>query len=157
MRKSLALLAAGAMAAGTLFVGAGSASASQAYDPNVTRIANPANTCKSIPGSIEAAANLLDVTIDTSSFDYAGCVTTLAQGKAVVQPVEEFGDPYKQCDFLLTLGVSYPYVFHNTDSPEDQLLPDLQANNRKQCGSALYAFHEIFTALLPYLPPEPPQ
>ncbi len=153
MRKSLALLAAGAMAAGMFIVGAGPASAAQAYDPNVTRIANPANTCKSIPGSIRSAANLLGLTIDTSSFDYAGCVTTLAQGKAFVEPADLFGDPYVQCDHL---GIPYPYVFHDGDSMEDQLLPDLQANNRKQCGSALYAFHEIFTALAPYLPPEGP-
>jgi len=155
MRKSFALVAAAALAAGTFIAAAGPASAAQAYDPNVTRIANPANTCKSIPGSIQNFATLAHVDIDTSSFDYAGCVATLAQGNAVVEPVEVFGNPYEQCDFLVSVGAfSYPYVFHNTDSLEDQLLPDLQANNRKQCGSALYAFHEIFTAVGPYLPPQ---
>lgn len=130
------------------------AAAAPPYDPNVTRIASPANVCKSIPGSVQHAAEMFGLTIDTSSFDYSGCVTTLAQGNAVVEPVEEFGDPYAQCDALAKFGVTYPYVFHNTDSPEDQLLPDLQANNRKECGSALYAFHAIFTVLAPYLPAE---
>ena len=43
----------------------------------------------------------------------------------------------------------------NTDSLEDVLLPDLKANNRKECGSSLYAFHAIFTAIAPFLPEGP--
>jgi hypothetical protein len=141
------------VAASTLLLAA-PASAGQSYDPNVTRIANPANVCKSIPGSIQYFAAMTQQTIDTSGFDYGGCVTTLARGEAFVEPAEEFGSPYVQCDMLQEFGVTYPYVFHNGDSLEDMVLPDLKANNRKQCGSALYAFHSIFTAIVPYLPPE---
>ncbi len=145
-----ALITSVAVAASTVLLAA-PASAAQSYDPNVTRIANPANTCKSIPGSIQHFAAMAGQTIDTSGFDYSGCVTTLARGEAFVEPAEIFGSPYVQCD---ALGIPYPYVFHDTDSLEDMLLPDLKANNRKQCGSALYAFHAIFTEIAPYLPPE---
>ena len=149
MKLSAVCAAASAAAAAVLF--AAPASAAAGYDPNVTRIANPANVCKSIPGSVENFAALTGQTIDTSDFDYAGCVTTLAQGKAFVEPAEEFGSPYEQCD---RLGLPYPYVFHNGPSPEDLLLPDLKATNRKECGSALYAYHAIFTLVAPYLPQE---
>lgn len=153
MRKLSALFAGVAVAASSVILTA-PASAAQSYNPNITRIANPANVCKSIPGSIEHFAAMTGQTIDTSGFDYTGCVTMLAQGEAVVEPVEVFGDPYAQCDALAQFGVTFPYVFHNTDSLEDMVLPDLKANNRKQCGSALYAFHAIFTEIAPYLPPE---
>jgi hypothetical protein len=143
------------LATGAAAAFASPASAAPSYDPNVTRIANPANVCKSIPGSVQYAADMLGVTIDTSSFDYSGCVTMLAQGNAVVEPVKEFGDPYAQCDALAQFGVTLPYVFHDTDSMEDMLLPDLQANDRKQCGAAVYAFHAIFTAVGPYLGVQP--
>ena len=142
-----------AVAASTVILAA-PASAAGSYDPNVTRIANPANTCKSIPGSIQYFAEMTGQTIDTSGFDYSGCVTTLARGEAFVEPADEFGSPYEQCDRLQEFGVTYPYVFHNGDSMEDMVLPDLKANNRKECGSALYAFHAIFTEIAPYLPPE---
>jgi hypothetical protein len=141
------------IAASTVLLAA-PASAAQSYDPNVTRIANPANVCKSIPGSIQHFAAMTGQTIDTSGFDYSGCVTTLARGEAFVEPAAEFGSPYAQCDLLQQFGVTFPYVFHNTDSFEDMVLPDLKANNRKECGSALYAFHSIFTAIVPYLPPD---
>lgn len=150
--KTTALLAGVAFAASTVLV-AGPASAAKAYDPNLTRIANPANVCKSIPGSIQHFASMTHNVVDTSGFDYASCVTTLARGKAFVEPAAEFGSPYVQCD---RLGLTYPYVFHNTDSQEDMVLPDLKANNRKECGSALYAFHAIFTQIAPFLPPEGP-
>jgi hypothetical protein len=149
-----------ALAASTAFVAtsvlaAAPAAAASSYDPNVTRIANPAKVCKSIPGSILNAGALLGIPVDVSDFDYADCVTTLARGEAFVEPAEEFGSPYAQCDFLIQNGIiSLPYVFHDTDSEEDVLLPDLKANNRKQCGSALYAFHSIFTAL--FAPPGAP-
>ena len=135
--------------AGVTAVATPASAAPKSYDPNVTRIANPANVCKSVIGSVQNAAAVLDVEIDMSSFDYAGCVSTLAKGDVVVPG---FGNPYEQCDLLVRVGaVRYPYVFHNTDSFEDVLLPDLQANDRKQCGSALYAFHQIFTTVGPYL------
>ena len=153
MKELSALLGVAAVAATSVIV-AVPASAGEPYDPNVTRIANPANVCKSIPGSIEHFAAMTGQTIDTSGFDFTGCVTTLARGEAVVEPAEVFGSPYVQCDALAEFGVTYPYVFHNTDSLEDVLLPDLKANNRKECGSALYAFHAIFTELGPFLPPE---
>ena len=152
--KTLSALFAGAAIAASSAALAAPASAAGPYDPNVTRIANPANVCKSIPGSIEHFAVMTGQTIDTSGFDYTGCVTTLARGEAFVEPAEIFGSPYVQCDALAEFGVTYPYVFHNTDSLEDVLLPDLKANNRKECGSALYAFHAIFTELGPFLPPE---
>lgn len=139
-----------AVAASTVVVAA-PASAAQSYDPNTTRIANPANVCKSIPGSIQHFAKMIGQPIDTSGFDYSGCVRMLARGEAFVEPAEDFGSPYVQCDVM---GLPYPYVFHNTGSMEDMLLPDLKANNRKECGSSLYAFHAIFTAIAPYLPPE---
>jgi hypothetical protein len=148
--KLSALFAGVVVAASTVAVAA-PASAAESYDPNVTRIANPANVCKSIPGSIQHFAEMTGQTIDTSGFDYVGCVTTLARGEAFVEPAEIFGSPYVQCD---QLGLPYPYVFHNTDSLEDMLLPDLKATNRKECGSSLYAFHAIFTEIAPYLPPE---
>ncbi len=151
--KLSAVITGVAVAASTVLLAA-PASAAGSYDPNVTRIANPANTCKSIPGSIQHFAGMFGVTIDTSGFDYSGCVTTLARGQAFVEPADEFGSPYEQCDRLQEFGVTYPYVFHNTDSLEDTVLPDLKANNRKECGSALYAFHAIFTEIAPYLPPE---
>jgi hypothetical protein len=149
--KLTALLAGTALTASASLVAA-PASAATSYDPNVSRVANPANVCKSIPGSVTNAGALLGIPVDVSDFDYKGCVTTLARGDAFVEPAEEFGDPYVQCDMLVDMGfVSYPYTFHDTDSEEDVLLPDLVAKNRKQCGSALYAFHSIFTEL--FAPP----
>ena len=151
MRKPLALTA-GVVLAGSALVGVSPASASTTYDPNVARVANPANTCKSIPGSIEHAAALMGTTIDTSWFDYTDCVTTMAHGDAVVPP--PFGDPYAQCDMLVNVfgAFSYPATLHNGADEEDQLLPDLTVKNRKQCGSALYAFHAIATAVFPEEP-----
>lgn len=144
----------GVVVAAAAVLVAAPASAADSYDPNITRIANPANACKSIPGSIQYFAEMTGQAIDTSGFDYSDCVTTLARGEAFVEPADEFGSPYEQCDLLQQFGVTYPYVFHAGDSLEDMVLPDLKANNRKECGSALYAFHSIFTALIPYLPPE---
>jgi len=112
MKKLSALFAGVAVAASSVIVAA-PASAAGSYDPNVTRIANPANVCKSIPGSIEHFAAMTGQTIDTSGFDYVGCVTTLAQGEAFVEPAEIFGSPYVPCDALAEFGVTYPYVFHN--------------------------------------------
>ncbi len=149
-------------AAAVIFIGAsvltplaGSAAAKGSYDPNVARLANPANVCKSIPGSIEHAAEEPGMpTPDLSWFDYDDCVRTMAHGDAFVEPAEVFGSPYVQCDRLQEFGLTLPHTFHDTDNMEDQLLPDLVAKNRKQCGNALYAFHAIFTALFPGGPPE---
>lgn len=140
-------------AASTLLVGAGlafasPASASQSYDPNVARVANPANVCASIPGSVERASSMLGIPVDLSGFDYASCVTTMAHGAAVVEPVEVFGSPYAQCDMLVAVGVfSYPVTLHNGSDMEDQMLPDLTVKNRKECGNALYAYHTIASYL----------
>lgn len=148
----LTVLIASAAFAATSVLAAAPANAATSYDPNVTRIANPADVCKSIPGSILNAGATLGIPVDVSDFDYTDCVTTLARGKAFVEPAEEFGSPYAQCDFLVANEfIALPYVFHASESEEDVLLPDLKANNRKQCGSALYAFHAIFTAL--FAPP----
>ena len=146
--KRLALTAA---AASAVVLGlAAPASAAPSYDPNVARVANPANVCKSIPGTIQYDAGVLQMPApDLSSFSYSSCVSTLAQGKAVVEPVEVFGDPYAQCDALVAGGVfSYPATLHSGEGgPEDQLLPDLTVNNRKECGNALYAYHYIADTL----------
>ncbi len=132
--------------ASLLLLGAAPANA-QSYNPNVTRVANPANACKSIPGSAEYAGALFGFPVDTSSFDYAACVKLLAKGDAFVLPADEFGSPYAQCDLLVNVyhAFSYPATLHNDPtSEEDAFLPDLTVKNRKECGSALYAFHSIF-------------
>jgi len=146
MKKISVSVAAGVLALGGLSTFAGPASAATTYDPNVARVANPANVCKSIPGSIAADAQLLGMPIpDLSWFSYTKCVTTLAKGDAVVEPVDVFGDPYKQCDVV---GVTYPSTLHSGEGGEEDIfLPDLTVKNRKECGSALYAFHAIFTSL----------
>ena len=147
MRRSSVIIA-GAVLAGSALTGVSSASAATGYDPNVARVANPANTCKSIVGSIQNAGMLLGIPVDTSGFDYSSCVTTMAKGEAVVPP--PFGDPYAQCDFLVNVGAfSYPATLHNGGDMEDQLLPDLTVKNRKQCGAALFAYHAIATAVFP--------
>ncbi|MEO6571678.1 MAG: hypothetical protein ABIO83_09030 [Ilumatobacteraceae bacterium] len=155
MRKKPALIAAMCIGMSSLVPFAGTVSAKGSYDPNIARIANPANVCKSIPGSIERAAALFQMPIpDLSWFVYSDCVQTMARGEAVVEPADEYGSPYAQCDLLQSYGVTFPYTFHDSDSPEDQLLPDLIAKNRTECGNALFAFHAIFTALFPEGPPE---
>ena len=86
------LVVCGAVVASATAIGAETASAEQPYDPNVARIANPANACKSIPGSIEHAAGVFAAPVPHLSwFDYADCVRTLATGSAAVEPAEEFG------------------------------------------------------------------
>lgn len=110
------------------------ASAAPSGDPNVTRVANPANACASIPGTLAGFG------ITPTGFDYSTCVRTLARD---VPDIPGFGDPAEQCDALVQFGViSYPFVFHA--EPGDPF-PDLRANNREQCARALYAFHTIET------------
>lgn len=146
MRKYSITLAAAAITLSSLTVASSHVAAAKTYDPNVARIANPANVCKSIPGTITADAALLGMpTPDLSWFSYKACVTTLAQGRAVVEPVDVFGDPYAQCD---SLGLTYPATLHSGEGgEEDQFLPDLTVKNRKECGSALYAYHLIADTL----------
>lgn len=137
-------------AAAALVMGAAPVSAGAPYDPNVARVANPANVCKSIPGTIRADAALMEMpTPDLSWFHYASCVSTLARGAAVVEPVEEYGDPYAQCAFLVSIGVlTYPSTLHSGEGgAEDAFLPDLTVRNDKECGNALYAYHLIATTL----------
>ncbi len=151
MNRSTKLLVSGALITAVAGIGAGSVSAKTPYDPNVARIANPANVCKSIPGTIAFDAAVLGIpTPDLSWFNYADCVNTLARGKAVVEPVEIFGNPYEQCDGLVAVGaITYPATLHSGegDPQEDSLLPDLTVRNRKECGNALYAYHAIATAV----------
>ncbi len=139
MRKKIA---AAAFAAGTtLLLTAAPASAAQSYDPNVSRVANPANACKSIPGSLSALGLPAP-----AGFDYSECVRTLAKGEAYIDG-PGLGSPYDQCAALEKAGViTYPYTFYAGEGFE-RLLPDLVAKNRKECGSALYAFHTIVNAL----------
>jgi hypothetical protein len=147
MKKAIAA-ALGAAALVLPVVVAGPASAAKSYDPNVTRIANPANACKAIPGTLET----FGIHLDDSDFSYSECVQTLARGEAVV----DFGVPYEQCAALEAgvetpggfFQITYPYTFH---AEEGDPFPNLMAKNRKQCGSALYAFHTIES----YLPPMP--
>ena len=150
MNKVMKLLASSGLALTAIAGSAGAAAGAQAYDPNVARIANPANVCKSIPGTVAYDAQSLGIPMpDLSSFRYSDCVRTLAQGNAVVPP--PFGDPYAQCDLLVNQfgAFSYPATLHNGTDPEDLLLPDLTVGNRKQCGNALYAFHYIADAVFP--------
>lgn len=150
MRKTaLPFAAAGLAAAGAVALAA-PASAATTYNPNVARIANPANACASIPGTIAADALALGMPAPTlSDFNYARCVSTLARGKAFVQPADLFGDPYNRCDMLVAAGeLTYGATLHSGEGgPEDALLPDLTVNNRKECGSALYAYHAIAEAV----------
>lgn len=152
MRKIPMSFAAASLALSGLIALAGPASAAKSYDPNVARVANPANVCKSIPGTITADAELLGMpTPDLSAFSYRDCVKTLARGEAVVEPVELFGDPYQECD---KSGITYPATLHSGEGgEEDALLPDLTVKNRKECGNALYAFHAIATAVFGDGPP----
>lgn len=140
----------GAIAVSATAIGTATASAKEPYDPNVARISNPANACKSIPGSIEHAAGVFGAPVpDLTWFDYDNCVRTLATGSAFVEPAEEFGSPYVQCDFLVAVGaITYPATLHSGEGDpfEDSLLPDLTVRNRKECGSALYAYHSIVSA-----------
>jgi hypothetical protein len=152
MNKIARIVASSGLAIAALAGWSTGATAAHTYDRNVARVANPANVCKSIPGTIAFDANLLGMpTPDLSWFNYSDCVSMLAQGKAVVQPVEIFGNPYEQCDQLVAFGAfSYPATLHSGEGgEEDILLPDLTVKNRKECGNALYAFHAIADAVFP--------
>ena len=154
MRRNSKILIGGAIITSATVLGAGTASTATPYDPNVARIANPANACKSIPGSIQHAAGVLGLPApDLSWFDYGHCVRTLATGSASVEPTGEFGDPYAQCDFLVSIGViTYPATLHSGeggDPLEEFLLPDLTVRDRKECGNALYAYHSIVSVFGP--------
>jgi hypothetical protein len=103
------------------------------------------------PGTIVALGGQVP-----ASFDFNECVRTLAKGEAFID-VPGLGSPYAQCAMLEqgvvtpggTFKIEYPYTFHA--EPGDRF-PNLVAHNRKQCGSALYAFHNI-EAALPAPPP----
>ena len=152
MLKKLALSTAalGLAAAGTVVLSSPAAAAAS-YDPNVTRIANPANVCKGILGSVPLIAEAFGAPApDLSSFDYAGCVKAAGKGTLFAEGPDG-GDPYEQCDFLTGVGAfSYGAVLHSGEDGEiDAFLPDLKVNDRKQCGNALYAYHTIFSLLGP--------
>ncbi len=147
--KKLARL--GMVAAATFAAVATSTSAASAApsgDPNVTRVATPADACASIPATVAAFG------LSATGFDYTSCVRTLAGGV----PDLPAGDPYEQCAALEQgietpfgpLKVTYPgYVFHS--DPSDPF-PNLRVNNREQCARALYALHTIES----FLPAGPP-
>ncbi len=154
MRKTSVIVAGTVLAATAAVSGASPASAAGSYDPNVARVANPANACKSIPGTLLYDAAIMGMPVDVSDFSYKGCVTTLAHGAAYASDINEetgepFGDPYAQCDLLVSVGaITYPSTLHaDPAEEEDMFLPDLTVKNRKECGSALYAFHAIFSTL----------
>lgn len=147
MRTRFISVATAGLALSSVLIVAGSATAASPYDPNIARVANPANVCKSVPGTIEFAAGVLEMpTPDLSWFNYTDCVRTLAQGKVFIEPAEIFGDPYANC---VAMDLPYPITLHSGESgpEEDFLLPDLTVKNHKQCGNALYAFHTITTVL----------
>lgn len=147
MKKISTRIVAATACVGSLFMFSGAASAAPTYNPNVARIANPANVCKSIPGTIQFDAALFGAPApDLSWFDYDDCVRTLARGAAVVPG---FGNPYEQCAELRQQGfVTYPSTLHSGENgPEDVLFPDLTVKNDRECGNALYAFHAIATAV----------
>ena len=131
-------------------LGAATASAKQPYDPNVARTSNPAHACKSIPGSIEHAAGVFGQPVpDLSWFDYDDCVRTLATGSAVVEPSESSVARTTSATSWYPWGaITYPATLHSGEGDpfEDFLLPDLTVRHRKECGSALYAYHTIVSA-----------
>jgi len=147
MSKSLRALVAVGAAAALSALPVNTASAAPKGDPNVTRTANPAQSCAAIP------ATLAQFGMEPEGFSFKDCVRTVA-GHV---PDVAFGDPYEQCAALEAgietpggfFQISYPYTFHN--APGDPF-PDLRANNRKQCARALYTFHTIES----YLPAPPP-
>ena len=120
------------------------AQAAPAGDPNRTRIANPAHACAAIPVTLDALG------VTGYEFDYRECLQTVGRTKTVpdLEPVEEFGSPYAQCDRLLegietpegVFQIELPYVFHS--APEDPL-PNLKARDRDECARALWVFHQI--------------
>jgi hypothetical protein len=132
-----ALVAVGAAAALSTFT-VNTASAAPKGDPNMTRTANPAQSCAAIP------ATLAQFGMEPEGFSFRDCVRTVV-GQV---PDVAFGDPYEQCAALEAgietpggfFQISYPYTFHN--APGDPF-PDLRANNRKQCARALYTFHTL--------------
>src|SRR3712207_9334028 len=64
-----------------------SASAAPAGNPNATKIANPAQACAAIPGT------LAQFGITPAGFDFTSCVRTVA-GRVPNLPA---GNPYQQC------------------------------------------------------------
>lgn len=149
MKKSLAMLGAAALAAPAVVFTASTASAQTSYDPNVTRVPNPAQVCKSIPGSVLNASAIFGIPVDVSSFDFSDCVKTVARGDALLP----YGSPYEQCAMLVAMGViTYPMVLHAGEAgPEDDLLPDFLVRNQRECGNALFAYHTIVS----FFPEEP--
>jgi len=142
VRFALRLAGAAASAAVLTALSVTGAAAAPAGDPNVTRIANPAQACAAIP------ATLAQFGVTPEDFDFNSCVTEIAKQVPDLEPVAIFGSPYAQCARLeageQTPGglfqITYPYVFHA--EPGDPF-PNLQANNREQCARALFAFHTI--------------
>lgn len=153
MHKLALSTAALCIAAGGIAVGAGPASASPTYDPNVARPATAVNACTSIPGTVRADAALFGFTPDLSSFSLGGCISTLSRHQAYASDINEetgqpYGDPYAQCDLLVGVGaLHYPSTLHSGENgaEEDDLFPDLTVTDRTTCGNALYAFHAITT------------
>lgn len=141
-------LGATAFCAAVLVAGSVSgAAAAPSGDPNVTRTANPANSCAAVPGT------LAQFGLTAEGFSFRSCVRSLA-GRV---PLTSWGgDPYEQCAALEEgfetpeglFQISYPYTFHAEDGDP---FPNLRAHNREQCARALWTFHTIES----YLPAEP--
>ncbi|HZG95150.1 MAG TPA: hypothetical protein VEZ46_10595 [Mycobacteriales bacterium] len=146
MSRTTRLLAAASLAAVTAFASVAPASAAPSGDPSVTRTANAAHACASIP------ATLAQFGLEAEGFSYRECVRELA-GRV---PLTGWGgNSYEQCAMLEAgvetpggfFQITYPYTFHA--EPGD-LFPDLRAYDREQCARALWTFHEIAS----HMPPE---
>lgn len=140
MKKSVRVGMVAAAAFATVATSVGTASAAPAGNPNATKVANPAQACAAIPGT------LAQLDIEPAGFSFSSCVRTVSGRVPDLPP--PFGNPYEQCAVLeegvMTPGglmrVTYPYVFHA--EPGDPF-PNLRANNREQCARALWTFHTI--------------
>ncbi|CAN5181005.1 hypothetical protein BH18ACT9_BH18ACT9_04920 [soil metagenome] len=139
MKSSLRVSAVAACVVALTTGSVGSALAAPSGDPNVTRTANPAQSCAAVP------ATLAQFGLTAGGFSYSSCVRSLA-GRV---PLTNWGgNSYEQCA-ALEVGVetpggffqiSYPYTFH---AEAGDPFPDLRAHNREQCARALWTFHTI--------------
>lgn len=138
MKKSVRVGMVAAATFAAVATSVGTASAAPAGNPNATKVANPAQACAAVPGT------LAQFGLEAEGFDFSSCVRTVS-GRVPNLP---FGNPYEQCAALEQgvetpggfLQVTYPYVFHA--EPGDPF-PNLKANNREQCARALWTFHTI--------------
>lgn len=152
-RKHAAALSALACAAS--LIGAQPAAA-RSYDPNEPRAADPNRTCLSIPAALRAAAGDGDFQLAkmrhlADDFDHQRCLDALVGQTARIVITDENGvvlestDPWAACADP-DKGYTYPHTFGADGFYADQL-PDLVANNTRQCGNALWATETLVSLL----------